>query len=77
MFRPKVFAIGYIGLYNLAYSFVRSLSTISEWSDLENPIFISPDAIPNAYMYSLTYFPKPEFKVNKAESGLLAVLFAD
>ena len=40
-------------------------------------MFISPDAIPNAYMYSLTYFPKPEFKVNKAESGLLAVLFAD
>ena len=76
MFSPKLFAIGYIGLYNLAYSFVRSVNAISLWRDLANPKFISPDAIPNAYIYSLIFFPNPEFKLNNDASGFLVVLFA-
>jgi len=76
MFSPKTFAIGYIGLYNLAYSFVSSVYTISLWRDLANPKFISPDATPNAYIYSLIFFPNPEFRLNNYASGFLVVLFA-
>ena len=76
MLSPKDLAIGYIGLYNLAYYLVRSVRAISLWRDLANPKLISPDAIPNAYIYSLILFPNPEFKLNNAASGVRAVLFA-